>query len=999
MSGSKLSVVGSGPRLRLPQVSERHHEAIRELSRVMDGEVRDDATHRAMYATDASLYEVLPVAVAMPKSTRDFERIVAICAEHDLPLTIRTAGTSLAGQAVGPGLVVDSGRYLTQILELDLERRTVRVQPGVIRDELNRHLAPHGLLFGPDTSTSNRCMVGGMVGNNSCGAHSILYGSTRDHLESVEVVLTDAKRHLLGRTSREQWQRLSTREDRLGEAVRVLERVVRDNATLIGDVFPRPEIKRRNTGFPLDDLAASWLGHDVARDPNLARFLCGTEGTLAVTTEATLGLVPAPRRNLVVAAHFESVEQALLAAVESVRHAPAAVELMDKRILDLAALNANQQRNRWFLEGDPGAILVIELYGDADADLEARAQELIDALRRSGLGYAWPIIRPPRIESVWALRRAGLGVLFGKPGDVKPVTLIEDTAVVVQDLPAYISDLSRLMAEHRTECVYYAHAGAGELHLRPELNLKDRADVERARAIATEVTDLVKSYRGAISGEHGDGRLRGPFLRQALGDEAYELLVQVKRAFDPDGMLNPDSLLTGKPFDSDWRFGDTYEDRSIPTEFVYQESGGFQRAVERCNGAGVCRRTAAAGGTMCPSYMATLEERESTRGRANLFRLLIQQGPDAVFGSSELREALDLCLSCKGCRSDCPASVDMAKLKAEFLQGYLDRNGVPYATRAFASVTELSRPVQRVPGLARAASFVQGTWLGKRVLSSVLGIDSRRSMPAIAPRSFRALLAAHRRAVPEPDGSACLGTVCLFVDELTDRYESHLAMAAVQLLEAGGYRVVAPKLAPSGRTYLSKGLVRAARQHIEDNIATLRPIAERVDAIVGIEPSAVLTMVDEAIDLPRDQATRDDARVIAAKIGMVEGFVASAVEAGRWRTGFTPESARVLLHGHCQQKALLGMDQTLRALSLPPGYEASLIDSSCCGMAGSFGYEAKHYELSMAIGELSLFPAVRAAPAATLIAAPGTSCRHQIHDGTGRRAHHPVEILLDAIAR
>ena len=496
-------------RLDVPAIPSRFRGALDLIGATV--EVRADDVHRVLYATDASLYEMIPVAVAMPRTADDLQTIVSACHAHGLPITPRSAGTSLAGQTVGPGLIVDVGRYMTDIVSVDAEARRAVVQPGVIRDELNRHLAPHGLLFGPDTSTSNRCMIGGMIGNNSAGSHSIRYGTTRDRLASLDVLFTDGTRAVVGRTDRATWDAYEAREDRLGAVTRTLRRVVGAHAAAIRDAYPREDIIRRNTGYPLDDLANSWLGDNPDRDPDLARFLAGTEGTLALTVEAELVLDPVSPCKRLVVAHFESLDASMRATVEAVKRDPTAVELMDKRILDLSALNREQARNRWFLEGDPGALLVIELSGDSDADVDAQAAGMIEALRAADLGYAYPVIAPPRDKSVWELRKAGLGVLFGKPGDVKPVTLVEDTAVSVVDLPNWVRDFAQIMADHDTECVYYAHASVGELHLRPELNFKDPADIARGRSIGTAVADLVKKYRGALSGEHGDGRLRSPW--------------------------------------------------------------------------------------------------------------------------------------------------------------------------------------------------------------------------------------------------------------------------------------------------------------------------------------------------------------------------------------------------------------------------------------------------------------------------------------------------------
>jgi Fe-S oxidoreductase len=734
------------------------------------------------------------------------------------------------------------------------------------------------------------------------------------------------------------------------------------------------------------------MGDEPERKASLARVLCGSEGTLAVTREVTLKLVPVPKATMVVAAHFATIDEAMHATVEAVKHGPAAVELLDKRTLDLSRLNLEQERNRWFLEGDPGAILVIEFFDETSEAARARCEGVIAALQAAGLGYAFPIIAPPRINSIWELRKAGLGVLMGSPGDRKPQTLVEDTAVAVADLPAYIAEFAQLMARHQVDCVYYAHASVGELHMRPELDFKQPGDVARAEAIAGDVADLVRKYRGSLSGEHGDGRVRGPYIARVMGPEAYGWLERVKRAFDPAGILNPNNITQTRPMTDDWRYHAQYEHREVASAFAYAESGGLQRAVERCNGAGVCRKTPAMGGTMCPSYMVTGEEHDTTRGRANLFRLMLQQGPEAMFTSPALGEALELCVGCKACKSECPASVDMARLKTEYWAGRYALEGTPLAARAFAEVTEWSRLVQELPLGAAVANWVSGTGLAKAVMAKALGLSEKRTMPAISGSSFHDWFGARKQ--PSRPGAE---RVCLFVDEFTDRYEPEVGQAAVAVLEAGGFEVIAPVFAPSGRTYLSRGLVAEAREVIGQNVVALDRLLDDVVAVVGLEPSAVLTYIDESVDFA-DVPWRAAAERVAKKVKLAEDFVGevAAREPSRWSWQAEPE--RVMLHGHCHQKALVGTTGAVAALKAS-GCSVETIPSGCCGMAGSFGYEAKNYEVSMAMGELVLFPAVRGAESSMQVVASGTSCRHQIHDGTGRSSSHAMVVLAGRLKR
>jgi FAD/FMN-containing dehydrogenase/Fe-S oxidoreductase len=977
--------------LAVPPVPDAWRLALDRIRSSIAGTLRDDPVHRVLYATDASLYELVPAGVVFPRSAADVAVIVREAAAAGLPLTPRGAGTSLAGQAVGPGLIVDLGRHMNRVLDVDVEARTARVQPGVVRDDLNRLLAPHGLHFAPETSTTDRCMIGGMIGNNSCGSRSIVYGTTRDHVLSLDVVLSDGAPVQLGSLGRDAWRETVDAGGRLGEALSTLERVIGTSHDAIRAAFPRSEVQRRNTGYALDLLADSWLGGST-EDADLAAFFCGTEGTIGLVTEATIRLTPLPAARALLASHFADVPESMRATVALVEQGPAAVELMDKRILDLAALNAEQERNRWFIEGDPGALLITEFHAATQGDADAKVEAAIADLHARGMGYAHVIIPPARARSVWALREAGLGVLFGKPGDVKPITIVEDTAVAVDELPAFVDAFIEIMDRHAIDCVYYGHASVGELHLRPELNPKDAGDVQKAEAVAGEVADLVRRFGASLSGEHGDGRLRSPFIDRSMRAPVSDWLREVKRAFDPDGLLNPGNIVDPAPMTAAWRYPTEYTQVPFETEFAYAASDGFQRAVERCNGAGVCRRPAASGGTMCPSYMATGEESDTTRGRANLFRRLIQLGPDALFGSDELEQALDLCISCKGCLSDCPASVDMATLKAEFLQGRMDRKGAGFRSRSFAYSSEWGGLAQRVPGGAAIANFFQRAPGISKLGARMLGIAPERVAPAIAPQSFwRFAPRALGATVQDP-----VGRVLLFVDEFTDVYEPEVAVAAVELLNAGGYEVVAPRVGSSGRTFLSKGFVRVARERIEANIDALAPHIDTVDAVIGIEPSAALTLVHEGVDLVKDPARRAIAEKIAAKVRLVPDFVAHAADSGAWRGTWTDADAKILLHGHCHQKAHVGTEGMARALALPPNYTVEVIKSGCCGMAGSFGYEAQHYDLSMQIGELVLFPAVRAAAPEIVVAAPGFSCRHQIADGTNRQARNPIEILRDA---
>ena len=968
--------------------------SLERMAREMEGELCTDHLHRMLYAQDASVYQEEPVGVAFPRSVRDVQALARTANALGIPLIPRAGGTSLAGQCVGPGLVVDTGRHMRHILEINTEQRWVRVQPGVILDDLNRALKPYGLFFGPDTSTSNRCMIGGMVGNNSCGTHSILYGTTRDHVIEAEVVFSDGTLSTIGPWSEAEHATQMRRDDALGHGLTALDAIVREHADLIRERYPRPEVKRRNTGYAFDEILAMRPYTPDGREFNLNRLLCGSEGTLGLVTEIKLNLVDAPARRAMICAHFNSLEDALRATLVAVRHTPAAVELIDRRILDLAMQNIEQSRNSQFVQGEPEALLAIEFYRGSVAELDQVCEALVAELTEQGLGYCFPRIDPPHDKAVWDLRKAGLGILMGAPGDVKPVTVVEDTAVAVEVLPEYIHDFAQIMAHYGTRCVYYAHASVGELHLRPELNIKEREDADKFVKIARDVTDLVKKYGGSMSGEHGDGRLRSPMIAQFYGAQLTDCHTALKRAFDPDSILNPHKIVDPLPISEGWRFVPGEATPQVPTYFDWEADEGLVRAVEKCNGAGACRKLAESGGTMCPSYMATLDEKDTTRGRANVFRQLFRENADPreAMASPELYEALDLCLACKGCKSECPASVDMGRMKTEFLQHYHDAHGTPLSARLFANYGRLSKLAAAMPGLANLSFRLRPS---RWVMGKLMNLAPARSLPAYAPRTFSQLFDTWRRRAQR--GWEGRPTVGLYVDPFTEYTEPEIAMAAARVLDHAGWRVEVVPIEDDGRTYLSKGLVRDARAIMEESIRRATTWMERhPDAlVVGMEPSSLLTFRDEAPDLVHP-SLRGDALRFGERCRLIDEFVVEMHHQGLFEVAWPEDAGEAILHGHCHQKAIVGIKPTVDALELA-GYRVRALNSGCCGMAGSFGYEAKHYEVSMKIGELVLFPAVRSAPDEALIAAPGTSCRHQIMDGTGRRASHPAVLMARAL--
>ncbi|MBW6459651.1 MAG: FAD-binding protein [Bacteroidales bacterium] len=935
------------------------------------------------------------MAVARPKGVDDIRKLIRFAIENKTSLIPRTAGTSLAGQVVGSGIVVDVSRYMNKILEINQEERWVRVEPGVVLDELNQALEPYGLFFGPETSTSNRCMMGGMVGNNACGAHSLIYGSTRDHTLALKTLLSDGSEAEFHPLTPEEFAEKCEGDTLESNLYRNIRDLLSDPETQVEvrREYPDPAIKRRNTGYAIDLLLDCYPFSADGKPLNFSTLLAGSEGTLAFTTEIKLNLVPLPpREKILVCAHFQTLDEALKGNLVALKHHPGAIELMDRYILDCTKDNIEQRKNRFFLKGDPAAILIIDFAHPSKEELFKKADALSSDLSGQGLGYYYPVISGADIPKVWALRKAGLGVLSNVPGDAKPVSVIEDTAVLPEKLPGYIAEFREILAIHKLDCVYHAHIATGELHLRPLLNLKDPADRIKFRLIAEDIARLVKKYNGSLSGEHGDGRVRGEFIPRMIGEKNYRLLEQIKRTWDPENIFNPGKIVAPAPMDSGWRYEPGIEVAEVETVFDFSDDGGLLRAAERCNGSGDCRKSHLIGGTMCPSYMATRDENTTTRARANILReFLTRSDKKNPLGHKEIYDVMDLCLSCKGCKSECPSNVDMARYKAEFLQHYYDEHGIPLRTMAIANITKLNRIGSIAPGIY---NFMVSNPVLSVILKRILGIAPQRSLPTFSPFHFSTWLKNYKQLLPD---NLSHRKVNLFIDEFTDFNDAHVGMAAVRLLNALGYRVLVIGNSESGRTYLSKGLVRRARKCAIENVLIFKDIVSEDLPLIGIEPSGILSFRDEYPDLA-GKKLKKDALALSKNCLLFEEFFMREVEASRIRKEqFTTESRHIKLHGHCYQKALSTTGPTKEMLSLPENYSIEEIPSGCCGMAGSFGYEKEHFELSMKVGELVLFPNVRQTAADVIIAAPGTSCRHQIRDGTGREALHPVEVLLGAV--
>jgi FAD/FMN-containing dehydrogenase/Fe-S oxidoreductase len=974
-------------------------ELLQQLADSLDGEFYFDKTMRTLYATDASAYREMPLAVAVPKTVDDIKKLIAFANKNHSSLIPRAAGTSLAGQVVGNGIVVDVSKYFTRILELNEEEKWVRVQPGVIRDELNMFLKPHKLFFGPETSTANRAMMGGMVGNNSCGSNSVVYRSTREHLLEIKALLHDGSEAEFKSLNIDEFHKKCESDGIEGNIYKTVRSLLSnyDTQVEIRKEFPKRSVERRNTGYAVDVLLETAPFTAGAIDFNFCSLIAGSEGTLAFITEIKLNVVPLPAGEAgLLCVHFNSIDESLRANLIALKYNISASELIDHYILECTKNNIEQQKNRFFVQGDPGAILVIEFRRNTKEEVIEAAQKCEAEMKAAGLGYHFPLLFGDDTKKIWALRKAGLGLLGNLPGDEKAVPVIEDTAVDVNDLPAYIRDFNEILKKHGLYSVHYAHAGSGELHLRPIINLKTKKGNELFRTIAEEIAALVKKYNGSLSGEHGDGRLRGEFIKQMVGEKNYQLLKEIKKAWDPNHIFNPGKITDTPPMNTMLRYVPGQTTPAFKTVFRYYNQDVLQHA-EQCNGSGDCRKTHLSGGTMCPSYMATRNEKDTTRARANILREFLTNSDKLNrFDHEEIKDVMDLCLSCKGCKSECPSNVDVAKLKAEFLQHYYDANGVPLRSKLIANFTRSAKLGSIAPGIY---NFMMTKKPFSSLIKTVSGFAVKRSMPALYKITLRSWYKKYKeRGTRNKEQDTRNQKLFLFCDEFTNYNDVEVGTKAILLLERLGYEVIIPEHLESGRAWLSKGLLRKAKEIANKNIGLLHSIISTDSPLIGIEPSAILTFRDEYIDLADDDKF-EAAKQLSKNVFLIDEFIANEIEKGNISKDlFTKEKKLIKLHGHCQQKALSSVSPSVKLLSFPENYKVETIPSGCCGMAGSFGYEKEHYDISMQIGELVLFPSVRNSSIDTIIAAPGTSCRHQVKDGTGRHAKHPVEILYEALA-
>jgi FAD/FMN-containing dehydrogenase/Fe-S oxidoreductase len=1006
MSRSTLPLIES--RTARPGAESRSEAFRARLAATVSGEVRFDPLSRALYSTDASVYQITPLGVVLPRTEEDVVATVSACAEFGVTLTARGAGTSQAGQAVGPGVQLDCSKYLNRVLEIRPEEGWARVEPGCVLDDLNAQLNPFGLHFAPDVSTSNRATIGGMIGNNSCGAHSVVYGKTVDHVIELRAVLANGDVIQAAPLSRDALDERCLLSNHEGDCYRAVRRLT----DLHGDEIRRrfPKILRRVGGYNLDRFVEGFpfasgahrlAPNNAASAFNLAQLLVGSEGTLAVTLEAKLRVVKLPPSRGLVVVHFDHLLDALGATPAILAHRPSAVEVVDKYVLDCTRLNSEAARLRDFIQGDPGAILIIEFFGDGIDEVCGRLDALMANLGRERIGYHALKVTDPRAQQrVWALRRAALGLSMAQKGDAKALSFVEDTAVSPEHLRAYIAEFLEVIARHETQAGVYAHASVGCLHVRPVINLKTEQGVGQFQRIADEVSDLVLKYGGALSGEHGDGLLRSPFQEKMYGHVIYNAFREVKRAFDPQNLLNPGKIVDAPPMTSNLRYALGYLTPDVPTTFDFSADGGLGRAAEQCAGIGACRKKR--DGAMCPSYQVTREELHSTRGRANALRMALtgQLGRDGVT-DKVLFDAFDLCLECKACKSECPTNVDMARAKAEFLGQYYKRHGVPLRNRVLGNVAELGR-------WGCALAPVSNWWIhsraGRWLNEALLGIDRRRTLPPFAKASERR----DQNISDAPEDSGKM-TVFLFPDTFSNFYEPAIRTAAIRVLKRLGGRVILGRpwyrassgMRCCGRPLISSGLLGKATAFARQNVEALFPWADSGALITSCEPSCILTIRDDYPALLGGKL-RAKAVAVAAACHPFEDCCdkllshkesTAVVRANLFRPGIK----EILVHGHCHQRALTGMDTTLGLLRRIPGALVTDLDAGCCGMAGAFGYEKEHYDVSRLVGEQRLFPRLEASKVDSAIVASGFSCRRQIEHFTGRRALHPATLLSTLI--
>ena len=963
----------------------------RELEGALEGEVRFDALSRALYATDASVYQIQPAGVVIPRTREDLLRVLTACRRHACSITMRGGGTSQAGQAIGAGLVIDTSKYFNRLIEVNAQERWARVEPGIVLDELNAALAPQRLRFAPDIATASRATVGGMISNNSAGARSVVYGKTIDHVLELQVLLADGTFAWFRPVPGAELDQIAGGTTLEASCYREIRRLVCEHATEIERRYPK--ILRRVGGYNLDEFTAA------DRPFNLAKIIVGSEGTLGIVVEAKINLVPLPAAKAVLVVQFDDLLDSLEATPVILQHKPSAVEVMDAFILDHTRLSPDLHRLRQtFVDGEPASLLCVEFYGDRVDELPARVEALErDLTARNYRVRFHRAIEPAAQQAIWQVREAALGLAMATKGDAKAVSFVEDTAVAPDQLRDYIRDFLAIVSRHNTEAGVYAHASVGCLHVRPVVDMKTESGVRQFETIASEVADLVLAYGGALSGEHGDGLVRSPFMERMFGPELYAAFRQVKQTFDPDGLFNPGKIVDAPALTENLRLGPSYRSAPVTTSFDYDAYGGFAGAVEMCSGVGACRKMQP--GTMCPSFMATREEAHSTRGRANALRLALSgKLGQAGLSDDAVHDVLDLCLECRACKTECPVGVDVARMKSEFLAAYWRRRGTPARARVLGHVDQVARWGSR---LAPVANLLMGSTGGRLLSERLFGIDRRRKPPAWARQTFRRLAISRGARPPSAAGNGPAvgpqGSVALFVDTFTNHQHPAVGVAGLDVIERLGYRVTLASNVCCGRPLISQGLLGEARQRARENANRLFPLIRDGQTLVFFEPSCLSAIREDAPDLLSGD-DRLKAKSVADHSRLFEEWLEGECRDGRVTLALRSGPATVMVHGHCHQKALGALAPAKALLTRIPGARIVDPDAGCCGMAGSFGYTRDHYDVSRAIGERRLLPAARALGSDGVLVASGTSCRQQVADFTGVRAVHAAELIQSLLA-
>lgn len=945
-----------------------------ELKKSIQGEILTDEYSLGMYSTDASFYQIKPLAVVLPKDESDVRKTMAIAAAHKIKILPRGGGTSLAGQTVGDAVVIDFSKYMNRILEFNKEERWVRVQPGLVRDELNEEMAKYNLHFAPDPATSSRANVGGMVGNNSSGAKSILYGKTVDHVLEAKVLLADGTDMQLKELSPEEFERKTLQPDREGKIYQHVRDTIHHNREEIKQRFPK--VMRRVGGYNLDEFVYTdrW---------NLAKLITGSEGTLAVTLELKLNLEPLPQFKSVVVVHFAELLEAIRAVQPMLPFRPSAIEIIDRTVLHLSAANLTTKQLCHFIEGDPAAILIVEFYGDSYESIIDRPQQMIKILKEQQLGYTYPIFPSGKeYDDVWNLRKKGLGLMMGIKGEKKALSFIEDAAIPTEVLPEYIREVIAICEKHNTEVTFYAHASVGVIHVQPLLDLRQAEDIQNLKNITDDTFDLVVKYGGSWSGEHGDGLVRSAYNERFFGSQLYQAFRDLKKVFDPENIMNPGKIVDSQTIEHNLRYGTDYKDEEVKTEFHYRSENSFRESVHMCTGVGECRKML--GGTMCPSFKVTREEEHSTRGRANALRLAMSGQLDKEgLASKRLHEVMDLCLSCKACKSECPSNVDMAKMKSDVAQLYYDEHGTTLRDRMIKDSPSIAALFSGAP--SRFINFMQQTKLFRYLLQKIAGFDPRRVLPEYAREPFYKWM--EKKGNNEYKNPA--RRVVLFADTYLNYHEPQIGISALQLLNSCGYEVILAHVGCCQRPRISHGFLREAKKAGAKTIAGLKKFIDQGLTIVVCEPSCASALNDDLPDLLEDEAIAGQLR---DNVMLIDKFLEREAELGNLPKEFESIAGNILIHGHCHQKALYGT-KGMKTLLDKTGKSVAEIPSGCCGMAGSFGYEEEHYELSRKIGESILFPAVKSLKPGTTLVANGFSCRHQIGHFTGVKPKHWVEVI------